>query len=72
MELGHASGEDMLWRIVRVNGDGTIRLIADGAIGNSKFNEDYDDKKYVGYTYDNSSPNVQDGTNSTIKTYLEY
>ena len=71
MELGHASGEDMLWRIVRVNGDGTIRLIADGAIGNSKFNEDYDDEKYVGYTYDNSSPNVQDGTNSTIKTYLE-
>ena len=68
---GHEAGEDMLWRIVRINGDGTIRLIADGLVGTSRFNSSYNNEKYVGYTYDNSAPNVQDGTNSTIKTYLE-
>ena len=68
---GHALGDDMLWRIVRVNGDGTIRLITDGIVGNSTFNTTCGGEKYAGYTYDNSAPNVQDGTNSTIKTYLE-
>ncbi len=67
----HTTGDDMLWRIVRINGDGTIRLIADGSIGESAFNENYEDEKYAGYTYDNSKANVQDGENSTIKTYLE-
>ena len=62
---------DMLWRIVRINGDGTIRLISDEIVGNSEFNTSSDNEKYVGYTYDNSAPNVQDGTSSTIKTYLE-
>ena len=61
----------MLWRIVRINGDGTIRLVADGSIGTSKFNTSNSNEKYVGYTYDNSKANVQDGTDSTIKTYLE-
>ena len=68
---GHALGDDMLWRIVRVNGDGTIRLITDGIVGNSTFNTTWGGEKYAGYTYDNSAPNAGDGTNSTIKTYLE-
>ncbi len=67
----HTANTDMLWRIVRINGDGTIRLIADGSIGNSAFNENWNEEKYVGYTYDNSEANVQDGTDSTIKKYLE-
>ena len=78
LERGHAEGEDMLWRIVRVNGDGTIRLISDGALGSVDMIDDVqfnnagrNNEKYAGYTYDNSALNVQDGTNSTIKTYLE-
>ena len=43
------------WRIVRINGDGTIRLILDGDIGKSAFNTNYNERKYVGYTYDNDS-----------------
>ena len=70
-ESGHLSGEDMLFRIVRINGDGTIRLITDGDVGESKFNENTYEEKYVGYTYDNSEPNKQDGASSTIKTYLD-
>ena len=49
------------WRIIRRNGDGSIRMIYSGkttsdtgettAIGNSKFNEKYWDSAYVGYKY---------------------
>ena len=52
------------WRIVRINGDGSIRLIYSGdsssgpaetggatQIGTSAFNEQYNDNAYVGYMY---------------------
>ena len=52
------------WRILRINGDGTIRLIYDGTsahdnneasddriIGTSKFNSEVKDNAYVGYMY---------------------
>ena len=49
------------WRIIRRNGDGSIRMIYSGkttsdtgvatAIGNTKFNEKYWDPTYVGYKY---------------------
>lgn len=54
------------WRIVRINGDGSIRLIYDGTvahangeasddrhIGRSKYNEEYTDNAYAGYMYGN-------------------
>ena len=55
------------WRIVRINGDGTVRVIYDGTsahangesssdrqIGTSAFNSSYNDNAYVGYMYGNS------------------
>ena len=52
------------WRIIRVNGDGSLRIIYDGKqayanganssarfIGTSKYNTNYNDNKYVGYMY---------------------
>ena len=52
------------WRIVRINGDGTVRVIYDGTsahangeasedrqIGKSAFNSSYNDNAYVGYMY---------------------
>lgn len=55
------------WRIIRINGDGTIRMIYAGtsahangyddssandmSIGESAFNSSYNDKTYVGYMY---------------------
>ena len=53
-----------------MNGDGTIRLISDEVIGKTPYST-IPSEKYGGYTYDNSAPNVGDGTSSTIKTYLE-
>ena len=48
--------KDLIWRIVRVNGDGSIRLVLDSEIGTSEFNTEYRGYKYVGYTYDNGTP----------------
>ena len=52
------------WRITRINGDGSIRIVYNGTkphengeadnIGLSKFNEKNDDNKYVGYMYGSS------------------
>ncbi len=49
------------WKIVRINGDGTIRLILNDKIeSNSKFNDYVANQeihagKYTGYTYDNTN-----------------
>ena len=63
------------WRIIRINGDGTIRLIYQGAnatatgtnaqIGTSLFNSNYNNNMYVGFKY--TSGQVHGiGTESTI------
>jgi len=95
-----SKGDDMYWRIIRINGDNSIRMIYAGtyapdantkvtltesgnfdddgnliggqktAVGNSKFNQNYDSAEYVGYMY---TIKEQHGTSqsSDIKTYLE-
>ena len=80
---------NLYWRIIRINGDGSIRMIYDGTtahengeasadrkIGDSTFNEKYDDNAYVGYmygtagssTYEKTRENIHD---STIKKYID-
>ena len=67
------------WRILRINGDGTIRLIYDGkeahqngessedrVIGTSAFNESYDDNAYVGYMYGTPGSSSYDETHANI------
>ena len=52
-------GEDIYWRIIRTNSDGSIRLLYSGTspdttsgyIGISEFNENRNSPKYVGYMY---------------------
>ena len=54
------------WRIIRINGDGSIRMIyagtsayangvtnQDSSIGDSTYNDNYQDNGYVGYMYGN-------------------
>ena len=57
------------WRVVRINGDGSIRLILDGTLGKVyyngvlktdieskvRYNDTYNVNKYVGYSYDATS-----------------
>ena len=70
----NASNQDLYWRIIRTNSDGSVRLLYHGtsttatdAIINTRtaFNEKYNDSKYVGYMYDSN------GTNSTIKNTID-
>ena len=72
------------WRIIRINGDGSIRLIYSGdeesgpatigevtQIGTSAFNlENYNRSEYVGYMY-NINQQHGNGTSSSIKTVID-
>ncbi len=77
---------NIYWQIVRINGDGSIRLMYDGTeknafgenqtIGNSNFNNLYNDPAYVGYMYGNPDGTTFDEvhaniTSSTIKTTVD-
>lgn len=71
------------WRIVRINGDGSVRLIyqGDSATGNgqidtSAFNTNSNDNAYVGYMYGTPGSSTHEAThaninNSAIKTILD-
>ncbi len=75
VKFGKENGQDIWWRIIRINGNGSIRMIytgtgttaptTDGYLNNNttksqlnsgstttfKYNEYYNDNKYVGYMY---------------------
>ena len=81
-----SSGDDIYWRIIRINGDNSIRMIYSGvtpptestkvikttdtSLGKSSFNTNIDKAEYVGYMY---TINEQHGTSksSDIKTLLD-
>ena len=68
------------WRIIRINGDGTLRMIYRGNsinssgdnryIGTSNYNNSYTDYVHVGYMYSNSEVHGT-STNSTIKSVID-
>ena len=73
-----SAGDKMYWKIIRINGDGSLRLIYNGTsanpdnsdlahsylIGQVPYNLESNDPKYAGYTYDN-------GTDSFIKKEVD-
>ena len=67
------------WRILRVNGDGSIRIIYDGTsahangesstdrqIGTSAYNSSYNDNAYVGYMYGTTGASTYNETHANI------
>jgi len=70
----------MYWRIIRINGDGTIRMIYDGtekvvngkkhiaSTSNPMYNNNSNDVKYTGYMYDDGTGTL---INSNIKTSVD-
>jgi len=77
----NASNQDLYWRIIRTNSDGSVRLLyhgtsttaTDAYIGRSTFNS-LDNIAYVSYMYGNlgSVANARaNTTNSTIKTTID-
>ena len=76
------SNQDLYWRIIRTNSEGSIRLLyhgtsttaTDAYIGKSAFNSSYDNIAYVSYMYGSlgSIPNARENTNnSTIKGIID-
>ena len=73
-------GKDLYFRIIRINGDGTIRMIYAGTsphengyydygtydtrIGTSGYNSSYNDNAYVGYMYGTAGSSTYDVTHS--------
>ena len=70
---------NLYWRIIRINGDGSIRMIYDGTtahengeanedriIGTSAFNEKGDDNAYVGYMYGTAGSSTYEETHANI------
>ena len=72
-----------IWRIVRINGDGTIRLVLDdvakdssGTLIGTEFNSSSNDNAYLGYMYGTPGSTTYDATHenineSTIKTKVD-
>ena len=71
------------WRVVRINGNGSIRIIYDGTsahsngesstdrqYGTSQFNPNYNNNMYVGYMYTSGEAHGT-GTSSAIKTNVD-
>ena len=68
------------WRIIRINGNGSIRMIYQGTSANttgtgtqiatSTFNSSYDNNMYVGFKYTSGNAHGT-GTDSTIKDVLD-
>ena len=73
------------WRIIRINGDGSMRLIYDGTTchangtntaesivkASAAYNSSYNNSSYVGWTYTAGSQRTTSGTASNAKTQLE-
>ncbi len=68
---------DYYWRIIRINGDGSIRIIYDGTsahangessedrqVGTSAYNSSYNDNAYVGYMYGTVGASTYDATHA--------
>ena len=77
-----SAGDDIYWRIIRTNADGSVRLLYSGTatdttsgyIGTSAFNSTKDDPIYVGYMYGttgNLASNRTNENNSTIKGVID-
>ena len=76
VENNYVSFANNIWRIVRINEDGTIRIIKEDSINSSGFNENYEDAAYVGYMYGTAGSSTYEATHrntnsSTIKTALD-
>ena len=77
--LKYSAGTPMYWRIVRVNGDGSLRLIYNGTstsaegqdlmIGIAAYNFNDNDPKYTGYTYDKDTNETDSNTKKDIEIW---
>jgi len=82
-DASNNSGQDMYWRIVRINGDGSIRLVYDGtslsangtthttSIKQTVYNTKTNNAKYAGYTYDENGIQVDSPIKVVVDEWYE-
>ena len=83
VENNYVKFADFYWRIIRINSNGSIRMIYDGTsahkngeasedrqYGTSQFNTGWDNNMYVGYMYTSGEAHGT-GTSSAIKTNVD-
>ena len=83
VKFGKVNNQDIWWRIIRINGNGTIRLIYAGTgssapvtntsvtqIGTNAFNSTYGDNRYVGFMYGSSVDTYEHTHTNTIKSTI--
>ena len=80
-----SAGDKMYWKIVRVNGDGSLRLIYNGtsatpdfsdlahlyAIGQVPYNLESNEPKYAAYTYDRDTNETDSFIKREVDTWYE-
>ena len=76
VENNYVSFANNIWRIVRINEDGSIRLIKQDLIGYSAFNTNSSDAAYVGYMYGTAGSTTYEATHantnsSDVKTAID-
>ena len=76
VENNYVSFANNIWRIVRINEDGSIRLIKQDSISNGEFNTNSSDAAYLGYMYGTPGSSTYAETHkntnsSTIKTAID-
>ncbi len=72
-------GDDMYWRIIRTNSDGSIKLLYSGTsldatvgdIGSSKYNSETFGTKYAGYMYGNNDSTLDDIRENTVDSVVK-
>ena len=80
-----STGDKMYWKIVRINGDGSLRLIYNGtsinhynsdlahsyAVGQTPYNLESNDPKYTGYTYDRDTNETDSFIKKEVDTWYK-
>ena len=81
VKFGKENGSDIYWRIIRINGDGSIRMIYNGTSTattgydtqlstTNPFNSSYNGSEYAGYMYTEGEQHGN-ATNSSIKKMID-
>ena len=75
VENNYVSFAGQIWRIVRINEDGTIRMIMANGINNDttyQFNSNYDNYTYMYYTNSNAKTELESWYNTNIASNTNY